>query len=266
MQKPVQNQSMKASPTALDYVEIGGVVVSVGAAIATVFVQQVAIAAIPMSLTMGLSWSNRRRLEGQMAAAMQQNQMQMVQQVHQQKQMLLQQQEAAKAQIAGLQEKLEAQEKQTQSAHQTFKAQLRSLDVQSETTSTLLDKLREIDRCTQAIRINSHDAELFYKRGQIRESLGRSEDKMLAIDDYGQAIELDKGYGDALFHRGQLRSEFGEKRLAGEDLRAAAKCYFDKGEMEKYDEAKRLSEQIYEKFESKGEQTEGRLRSTDLFA
>jgi hypothetical protein len=264
MQEPIQNHS--TTPTALDYVEIGGVVVSIGAAITTIFIQQIAIAAIPLSLTAGLSWTNRRRLANQMAAAMQQSQVQMAQQDRQQKQTLLQQQETAKLQMDGLQTKLDAQAEQTRSAHQTFTSQLRSLDVQSEATSTLLDKLREIDRCTQGIRINNQDATMYYKRGKIRQNLGRSEDKMLAIDDYGQAIAFDAAFGDAYFHRGQLRAEFGEKRLAGEDLRAAAKCYFDNGEMEKYDEAKRLSEQIYEKFESKGEVTEGRLRASDLFA
>ena len=118
-----------------------------------------------------------------------------------------------------------------QSLQDSLGAQLEVLECQGTDLETVLEKLREIDRCTQLIRSNPRSAEFFLNRGEVRQSLARVEDSRLAIDDYTQAIELDPTMAKAYFNRGVLRSELDERRPAGEDLRMASKCYFDQGDI-----------------------------------
>jgi tetratricopeptide (TPR) repeat protein len=268
MQEPVINQS--ANPEAnvsqvsakswMDGLEMAGVAVSVAGAIGSAVMQQVAFAAIPLSLTAAVSLANRRRWDQALAQSQQTSTAQVIAQQQQQRSQIIDQ-------ATGFDLKLTEVTGQIDALKAEMTQQCEALSAKDSDISTALEKLWQIDRCTQAIRTNPDDAELFYQRGEIRQSLSRTEDSYLAIADYTQAIELEPTLAKAYFNRGMLRSALNERRMAGEDLRAAAKAFFDQGDMERYAEAKQLSESIYEKTEGRTEPegTDAQLFTTNLF-
>ncbi|MGL5871637.1 MAG: tetratricopeptide repeat protein [Xenococcaceae cyanobacterium] len=89
---------------------------------------------------------------------------------------------------------------------------------------------------------NSYTEQFYYKRGSIEQRFGNAHK---AIDDFSEAIRLNPKNVNAYYNRGILRSQFGEKQRAVDDLRAAAKFYFDRGDLENYEQAKSLSLSIH---------------------
>jgi tetratricopeptide (TPR) repeat protein len=265
MQQPLQTQSVTAQSSWMDKVEIASIVISLGASVALAAFKNAACAAtIPLSLTAAINLANRRQLMNAMEQSQQQAIAQLIAQDQQQQKSIAKQEQTSQTEFGTVRAQLTTME-------EAFNQQLQGLDEKGTKIETVLEKLREIDRCTQAIRTNPKAAGLFFQRGQVRQSLQRMEDARLAIEDYTQAVELEPTLAKAYFHRGLLRTELGEKRAAGEDLRMAAKHFFSQGEMDNYAEAKRLSEQIYEKFEPRTEPAspeanEEKLRAADLFA
>lgn len=120
------------------------------------------------------------------------------------------------------------------------------LAAQTEGVEELVDVLREIDACTQTISANPNVASHFYQRGITRKRLQRLEDQRTAMDDFSQAIHLDPTFANAYFERGLLKSEFGHKQHAVDDLRTAAKFYFDQGNLAEYEKARSLSQEIHD--------------------
>jgi tetratricopeptide (TPR) repeat protein len=265
------NTAAKPPSSWLDNLEIASVAVSVGSSILFTLTNQIALATIPLSFTAAINLANRKRLINAVMESQQAATAQLVVQSQQQQQTLESQRQADQAKFAGVGTQLvEMQELST-----AFSQQLQALDEKGTNIETVLEKLREIDRFTQVIRTNPTAAEPYFNRGQVRQSLSRMEDNRLAIEDYTQAVKMAPGMAKAYFNRGLIRAELGERRQAGEDLRLAAKCYFDLGEMDNYAEAKRRSEAIYDKAESSRSdvdaatvetKTESKLLVSDLFA
>ncbi len=266
--------SVKPPASWLDNLELGSVVVSIGGAIALAITQQAALATIPLSFTAAINLANRKRLIDAVMDSQQAATAQLVVQAQQQQQTLDAQRQADQSKFAGVATQLVAM----QELSTAFSQQLRALDEKGTNIETVLEKLREIDRFTQVIRTNPNAAEPYFNRGQVRQSLSRMEDNRLAIEDYTQAVKMAPGMAKAYFNRGLIRAELGERRQAGEDLRLAAKSYFDLGEMDNYAEAKRRSEAIYDKADktessrsdvdqATGEtKVESKLLVSDLFA
>jgi tetratricopeptide (TPR) repeat protein len=268
----LNNQSTTAQPPAnwLDNLEIASVVVSVGSSIILTLTQQAALATIPLSFTAAINLANRKRLINAVMESQQAATAQLVVQSQQQQQSMEAQRQADQSKFAGVATQLV----EMQELGKAFSQQLQALDEKGTSIETVLEKLREIDRFTQVIRTNPNAAEPYFNRGQVRQSLSRMEDNRLAIEDYTQAVKMEPGMAKAYFNRGLIRAELGERRQAGEDLRLAAKCYFDLGEMDNYAEAKRRSEAIYDKAESSrsdveaatAPKVESKLLVSDLFA
>jgi tetratricopeptide (TPR) repeat protein len=251
----------------LDSLELASIVVSVGSSIILTLTQQAALATIPLSFTAAINLANRKRLINAVMDSQQAATAQLVIQAQQQ----ATQNQTYQTQFAAV----DAQFTEMQGLSAAFSQQLQELDAKGTNIETVLEKLREIDRFTQVIRTNPNAAEPYFNRGQVRQSLSRMEDNRLAIEDYTQAVKMEPGMAKAYFNRGLIRAELGERRQAGEDLRLAAKCYFDRGEMDNYAEAKRRSEEIYEKSESSRSddaatevetKAESKLLVADLFA
>lgn len=121
-----------------------------------------------------------------------------------------------------------------------------NLASQTENVEELLEILREIDAITQTISAQPDIADNFYQRGLIRKRLQRLEDQSIALDDFSKAIHLEPTHGEAYFERGLLHSESGQKQLAVDDLRTAAKLYFEDGQLDKYEQARTLSQNIHD--------------------
>lgn len=119
------------------------------------------------------------------------------------------------------------------------------LAAQTEGVEELVEILREIDTLTQAISANPNDASNFYQRGLVRKRLQRLEDQRIAMEDFSQAISLEPTSANAYYERGLLKSDFSHKQHAVDDLRTAAKFYFDQGDLAEYEKARALSQDIH---------------------
>ncbi|WP_299416461.1 hypothetical protein [Acaryochloris sp. IP29b_bin.148] len=120
------------------------------------------------------------------------------------------------------------------------------LAAQTESVEELVEILREIDTLTQAISANPAIADHFYQRGLIRKQLQRLEDHRIAMEDFSQAIQLEPTLANAYFERGLLKSDFDHKQHAVDDLRTAAKLYFEQGDLTQYEKARDLSQNIHD--------------------
>lgn len=324
MMQTSKNMQGEATPSNwLDTFEPIAVVAAMGTSVATLFIKEVALAAIPLSLTAALNLANRRR---QIDAIQDQQRLEIAHLVQSYQEnvsadlaIIKQASEEAKSQLNELDQQdvqssqaiaalntqaasLQAQTEQlqteiaalqqsqaqgqatitglgeqSQGAQTRFDelstevaglqdaiAQLQSsalelegrvevqqsssqhLAAQTEGVGELVDTLREIDTLTQAISTNPRIASNFYKRGLTRKRLERLEDQWAAIDDFSQALTLDPTHADAYFERGLLKSEFGYKQHAVDDLRMAAKLYFEQGTLSQYEEARSLSQKIHD--------------------
>ncbi len=100
-----------------------------------------------------------------------------------------------------------------------------------------LEPFHDIDQLTQFIYKTPQDATLYFRRGLVRSSIKRLEDLRIAIDDYTRAITINAQYADAYLQRGKLKGILNDKKQAVEDIRIAAKIYFEMGNINKYDES-----------------------------
>lgn len=299
----------------LNIVESAAVFAAVGGSITAVFLEQIALASIPLSLTAVLNLANRRR---QMSEVQEQQRLEIAhviqlsqddthsnleamqkttEKVQSQIEQLMQQETQSSQTIKTLTEQTEdfttdiaalqahqtegestfstlSEQSQTAKTHiddlstqvtglQDQIAQLQSsaselnsrvdaqrnssqsLAAQTEGVGELVDTLREIDTLTQAISVNPNVAQNFYQRGLARKRLERLEDQRIAIEDFSQALALEPDFANAYFERGLLKSEVGHKQHAVDDLRMAAKFYFDQSDLAKYETARNLSQEIH---------------------
>lgn len=227
------------SDNKLDIVETLSVIGSIGGTIASLVFNQIALASIPLSVSVALNLLNRRRL---LDASSQSNQT-AITQIIQENFKTQEQVETFTQQLAELQ----------QLTTNNFLVERQSNKNLNEYTQTLLneqaklaksvDCLREIETCSQTIRINPNHATAYYNRGLSYERL---EDQEAAIGDYSEAIRLNPNYVEAYHSRGLVRANLGNKKGAVNDLRAAAKLFFEQGDIAKYQTAKDFSKQIYE--------------------
>ncbi|KAI9129414.1 hypothetical protein [Acaryochloris sp. CCMEE 5410] len=121
-----------------------------------------------------------------------------------------------------------------------------TLASQTDNVEELVEILREIDAISQIISAQPNVAENFYQRGLVRKRLKREEDQQIALDDFSKAIQLEPTHMRAYFERGLLQSELGHKQSAVDNLRTAAKLYFEDGQLEQYERARALSQSIHD--------------------
>ena len=250
------------SDNKLDIVETVSVIGSIGGAIASLILNQVALASIPLSVSVALNLLNRRRL---LEASSQSNQTAIAQIVHEN--FKTQEQVGTQAsQLTQLQQLTTKNNGETQDKVGTLTQQLAELQQLTtnlvpnqgnknlnEYTQNLLneqarlaktvDCLREIETCSQTIRSNPSHATAYYNRGLSYECLGEQE---AAIGSYSEAIRFNPNYVEAYNSRGRAHAELGNKKGAVNDLRTAAKLFFEQGDIANYQIAKDFSKQLYE--------------------
>jgi tetratricopeptide (TPR) repeat protein len=291
MQENLQNPDQKSQ--LLEKVEIASVVGSVIGAVASVALNQAAVAAIPLSVTVALNLAHRRILLESMkqnnyaaiAQVIQENvktqirleslteqQAQFEQQTHnkhtelhggfslldeQLKQLtnnFSSSQDTNNQAIAQLKQedsdtcaKLEPlnvrQEKLQQQTDKLVQEQSNKLMNEQAKIAKTVDALREIETCTQSIRLNPISANAFFNRGLSYQRLG---DKEAAIGDYTEAIRVNSNYAEAYQSRGLAYADLGNKKAAMKDLREAARLFFESGEIDKYQIARDLSKKFHD--------------------
>ena len=163
---------------------------------------------------------------------------------------LTNQTQAQQEQLASLDNQLTQTQDQLDQQTQALRQDNQKLAAKEQEIAGIVQELQSIDQLTQAIRLDTDNADLYYQRGMVRVGLNRDEDHWTAIDDFSQAITLNPNHADAHYQRGQLRSQLSDKKLAVGDLRTAAKLYFQQGKLEKYDHAMALSQQQHEQLKA----------------
>jgi tetratricopeptide (TPR) repeat protein len=105
----------------------------------------------------------------------------------------------------------------------------------------------------ESLSIQSYSAseQFYFRRGLLNQYFGNNS---VAVKDFSEAIRLNPKNVGAFYNRGIVRSLLGAKQGAVDDLRSAAKFYFEDGDLDNYQKAKDLSLSIHE-FESQTETT-----------
>jgi len=80
------------------------------------------------------------------------------------------------------------------------------------------DPHKAIVYLSNAIKLQSNDAEIYYNRGIAYENLGQYQP---AIQDYNQAISLNPAYSEAFYNRGTIYNEIGQYQQAIDDFNQA---------------------------------------------
>ncbi|MBE9020619.1 hypothetical protein C7Y66_09095 [Chroococcidiopsis sp. CCALA 051] len=281
----------------LEKVEIASVVGSIGGAIASFMLNQAAVAAIPLSVTVALNLTNRRilldhlkqhnlatiaqvlqeqvktqsnleRLSEELGTFEQQtekkhgeaqagiklldehlqltnNNLQQARENSDRTLAQLQQQDAniqnqLQTQLETLNQQLEQLQQQTNMLVQEQNSRL--MNEQAKIARTV-DALRDIETCTQSLRINPISANAFFNRGLSYQRLG---DREAAVGDFTEAIRVNPQYAEAFQSRGLAHADLGDKKAAVRDLREAARLFFESGEIDKYQIARDLGKKFHD--------------------
>ncbi|MBV8885492.1 MAG: hypothetical protein JO235_16060 [Chroococcidiopsidaceae cyanobacterium CP_BM_RX_35] len=269
----------------LEVVETLSVIGFISSLIAYVVFQQFVLAAIPLSLFAVLNLMNRRRLLDLLDQSNQTTSTQLVQkdvatevqlatlteQLAEVRQLttdlgqsinhlpitqFMQENDAIRTQLATLNTKLaEVQRLSTNLGKSTSHLQDYTQILGKEQTkiANKVSCLREIEICSQIIRINSNDANAYYNRGSLYQRLGYKE---AAIWDYTEAIRIIPSHAKAYHARGLTRANLGDKKGAVEDLREAAKQFFEAEDILNYQTARELSKKFHELIPSRVDASE----------
>lgn len=217
----------------LDIVEIVSVIGSVGGSLLAIVLKQAALSSIPLSICVAVNLFNRNRLlkvqDDQTAIA------------------------SITAQIEEDRTNIKNTIKQLTEVEQLIANLNKNNQELQETANNLEQKQRQIEKLmeelgknqhvTQNIIVNNSSPESYYQLANHCENSG---DKQKAIELYTEAIKHNRRDPRAYQQRGILRSELGDKQGAVQDLRMAAKFYFEQGDLENYQTAKDLSNQLYQ--------------------
>jgi tetratricopeptide (TPR) repeat protein len=157
----------------------------------------------------------------------------------------------------------------------------KSLDAHSlelDELKNVTDKLTELQNQMQeslqamneieSLSVQTHSAseQFYFRRGLLNQNFGNNS---AAVRDFSETIRLNPKNTAAFYNRGIVRSLLGEKQGAVDDLRTAAKFYFELGDLDNYQKAKDLSLSVHE-FESQTETNTNdsaeKVLVTNLFA
>jgi tetratricopeptide (TPR) repeat protein len=270
MDKQLTNSQPPASNgsgfNTFDLAALGGALVGgVGGTIFSIVSSQFAVAtvALPLSASIALNVLNRKQMMEQISELSQSQQSvsaQISQQIGSVQSSIAQLSQLQKQSAEQLTQQTEAQQKSLETLteqvielqqfaaglnHETEKLSSvdRSLEQQQKQLEAVVVELREIQEITQKMSANPNSAEFYFQRGLSQERLG---DKQKAIEDYTESIRLDASHAGAYYHRGLLHRDVGHRKKAVEDLRKAAKYFLEQGDVEKYQEARNLSQELHD--------------------
>ncbi len=220
----------------LEKLELAAIAGSFGGSIAAIFLNNVALASLPLSICLALNFVNRKNLRQDMNLLQETTLFQVNQQVDDFKDRV----DRSLERVMTTQEKLNENVIQNKQDAENASFDLKK---QQEILTNILDRVRDIAIASQAINGDPQAADYYCQRGANYEHLGY---KHGALYDYTKAIEVDPSFAKAFHHRGLIYKELGERKLALEDLRRAAKFYFDSGDLVEYQKARDLSQELYD--------------------
>jgi tetratricopeptide (TPR) repeat protein len=222
----------------LTWLEGATVAGAVGGTVISAVMNQVLFATVPLSLAAALNFTNRQRMQSVM-------QHQVMPKIDLQAVQLEQQQDKHQALLAS-----------TESLSSTSAATDQLLMIQfnkfhNETAETLNGLQETVNSLrTQSEEMASKQTELLESTAEESccrrglEHVNRGDFKE-AVAAFSEAIRLNPNYAQAYIHRGAAYAETSMKQQAIADLRVATKMCFESGDLDNYNTARALSEQIH---------------------
>ncbi len=229
----------------LNIVEGCAIVVSIGGTVASMLLGKMFLASVPLSASVTLSLINRKRLlnlatiENNKAIA------QLVEHNQNDRGNLIKQ-------LMEIQRSVSNQKTRYDINYQNVSQQLTQIDANSsknmqelqsqyDELAAKVKNLNQINISSQAKSLNS--AQLYCQNAHGYKQMG---EKQKAIEEYTKAIKIDAEYAEAYLNRGILYTELGSKKAAVEDLRSAARLYFEQGDLDNYQKAKNMTQEIHQ--------------------
>jgi tetratricopeptide (TPR) repeat protein len=251
--------------TSFDWVEALAILGSAGGAIAGAMMQNVAIAAVPLSLTAAINLANRKSA---MNAMLNQQQAAIAHVTEQQQvavDQLNQQHQSAMShwteQYKTHQSTLDVLAKQIAENHrfsQDEMSQLQAKDQEmlqaQQQTAQRVQWLQDISKANHAISSKLNVAQSYVDRGLTYEQMGNLEG---AIADFSEAIRVNAEFAVAYYHRGLVQAKLDQKQAALKDLRMASKLYFTAGDLESYQDARDIAQELHAQAGESEEQPAG---------
>jgi tetratricopeptide (TPR) repeat protein len=235
MQNQINQTSEPKNSDSLDILEIISVVASVGGSLISIVVNQAALASIPLSACVVFNLLNRNRIltvkaqEQQIAIAT-----------------ITTQVEEEQTKVTNNFEQLTTEVEQlTANLNQNYqKLQERDdlLEQKQQQLEQLIQELSKIEHITQNIVVNNSPDSYF----ELANYCEQSGDKPKAVELYTEVIKRNRRDARVYQQRGLLFAELGDKQQAIQDLRLAAKFYFEQGDLENYEQAKTMTNELYQ--------------------
>ncbi len=251
----------------LDIAETASVIGSIGGSVASIFVKEIFLASIPLSICVALNLVNRKRILSLTTAENKKAIAELAQQSQDSSTNLSEQlaklQQSINNQLARYQTDQKNLYQHINKLNTDFNERTQELQKQEEELATKIEYLSQIESSTRAIQSSPDSAELYCQRGVSYQQMGKKE---RAIEDYTKVIELDPSYALAHHNRGLVNSDLGNKKEAVEDLRRAAKFYFEQGDLENYQKTRNMSQALHELNSVSEEQDSDQILASGLFS
>ena len=218
----------------LNMAETIALVGSVGGSIASIFVEEIALASIPLSACVALNLINRQRLlnlidaknEKAIATLSQQNQ---------------NDHNNIRERAAQIEQSIREIQNKSETDRNDISQQLQQIDLDIQKINSQYAQLAS--KTAQMVQsTTSGPAELYYQNANSYQQMGELE---LAISEYTKAIEIDDSHAEAYVGRSLLFADMGKQQEAVDDLRQAAKSYFDREDLENYQQIKQKVQDIH---------------------
>ncbi|ELS00375.1 tetratricopeptide repeat protein [Xenococcus sp. PCC 7305] len=264
MEKQEKNKLNFQNSHWLDIAETASVIGSIGGSVASIFIKEIFLASIPLSVCVALNLTNRKRLLSLTKAETQKAISELAQQNQDENTNLLQQlaklKKSSNNQLAKQQTDLL---QQINKLNTSFNEQTQELQHQEDKLATRLEYLSQIESASRGIQSSPNSAELYCQRGVNYQKMDQKE---RAIEDYTKVIELDPSSALAHHNRGLVNSELGNRKAAVEDLRKAAKFYFEQGDLNNYQVTRNMSQALHELNYTSGEPDSEKVFANSLFS
>lgn len=233
-----EEKELKAQPHWLDWAEGASIVAAVGGTIAGFMINNVAAVGLPISMAAALNFANRQRLRSVVVT-------QVIPTVGLQTQQLQRHGQELQHQMEEI-EKARGSAKATSEILMIQLSELRR--VTEEDMSALQTEMPQIKEQlealanTQAELLSSTPEDSYYRRG-LEELEGGN--YKAAVEAFTQALEINAEFAIAYTQRAKAYAFDNKKQQAIADLRTAAKIFFEAGDLDNYNTARNLSEQVH---------------------
>ena len=262
MKTPAYKSSLNNSW--LNIAEIIAVAGSIGGAIASIFLQKYLYASLPLSASVALNLLNRQRMthsitstESRIEQLEQQSQQsefllsELSQKVEQKKEMnsselsgRLEADETKLSKISQEMQKIRQHLLQVNNLNQNLDKSFNSLNKQQIEINKLIKELRVSEDQSQTVLSVGDPAEFCFNLALVSQKEG---DRDRAMENYIKAVEINPDFTLAYYNLGLIYMEIGDNRKAIDNLRKASQLYFKQNNLEKYQELRNLSLQLYSK-------------------